>query len=139
LTRRLSIKFWPDSERPRERLLEKGGDALSDAQLLAILLRTGDQGISALDLAIQLLDQFGGFAEIERASIPELTELKGIGPAKAAQVKAAIEISRRIGRSDEIKKPRFTVGRISIGFSRRPWRALAMRNSGFSFSIQNTA
>lgn len=110
MTRGLSIKFWPDSERPRERLLERGGDALSDAQLLAILLRTGDQGISALDLAIQLIDRFGGFEGIDRASVPELTELKGMGPAKSAQVKAALEISRRTGRNDEINKTAFHCG-----------------------------
>ncbi|MDP6365676.1 MAG: DNA repair protein RadC [Nitrospinota bacterium] len=110
MTRGLSIKFWPDSERPRERLLERGGDAVSDAQLLAILLRTGDQGISALDLAIQLIDRFGGFEGIDRASVPELTELKGMGPAKSAQVKAALEISWRTGRNDEINKTAFHCG-----------------------------
>ncbi len=110
MTRGLSIKFWSDSERPRERLLERGGDAVSDAQLLAILLRTGDQGISALDPAIQLIDRFGGFEGIDRASVPELTELKGMGPAKSAQVKAALEISRRTGRNDEINKTAFHCG-----------------------------
>lgn len=105
-----SIRYWPDSERPRERLLEKGAEALSDAQLLAILLRTGDQGVSALDLAIQLIARFEGFTGLERASIPELSELKGIGPAKAAQIKAAIEISRRLGRGDGTDNPVFHCG-----------------------------
>jgi DNA repair protein RadC len=110
LKRRSSIKHWPTSERPRERLLEKGGEALSNAQLLAILLRTGDQGVSALDLAIDLIDRFEGFAGLESASVPELCELKGMGPAKAAQIKAALEISRRIGPSRETGKPSFHSG-----------------------------
>ncbi len=105
-----SIKFWPESERPRERLLSQGGGALSDAQLLAILLRTGDQGISALDLAIALIDRFGGLSGIEAASAAELCEMKGLGPAKAAQVKAALEIARRLGRGGENEKPVFHGG-----------------------------
>lgn len=107
---RRSIRYWPDSERPRERLLEKGAETLSDAQLLAIILRTGDQGVSALDLAIQLITRFGGFAGLEQASIPELSELKGIGPAKVAQIKAAIEISRRRERGDGTDNPVFHCG-----------------------------
>lgn len=104
------IKYWPESERPRERLLSRGGGSLSDAQLLAILLRTGDQGISALDLAIVLINRFGGFPGLEAASIPELCEVKGVGPAKAAQVKAALEIARRLGRVGENDNPVFHGG-----------------------------
>ena len=98
MTSRRPIKHWPDSERPRERLLPLGGEALSEAQLLAILLRTGDRGMSALDLAIELLRRFGGLPGIERAAAAELAEPKGMGPAKAAQVKAALEIAKRLGR-----------------------------------------
>ena len=105
-----SIKYWPESERPRERLLSQGGGALSDAQLLAILLRTGDQGVSALDLAISLINRFGGFPGLEAASVPELCEIKGVGPAKAAQLKAALEIARRLGRGGENEKPVFHGG-----------------------------
>lgn len=104
------IKYWPESERPRERLLSQGGGALSDAQLLAILLRTGDQGVSALDLAISLIDRFSGLSGIEAASVPELCEIKGIGPAKAVQLKAALEIARRLGRGDADGKPAFHGG-----------------------------
>ncbi len=104
------IRYWPESERPRERLLSRGGDALSDAQLLAILLRTGDQGISALDLAIALMDRFGGLSGIEAASVSELCEIKGVGPAKAAQLKAALEIARRLGRDGGEAKPAFHGG-----------------------------
>lgn len=109
-------KTLATSERPRERLLEKGGEALSNAQLLAILLRTGDQGVSALDLAIDLIDRFEGFAGLESASVPELCELKGMGPAKAAQIKAALEISRRIGPSRETSKPSFHSASVVFSF-----------------------
>lgn len=104
------IKYWPESERPRERLLSQGGGALSDAQLLAISLRTGGQGVSALDLAISLIDRFGGFSGLEAASVPELCEIKGVGPAKAAQLKAALEIARRLGRGGQDDKPAFHGG-----------------------------
>ncbi len=104
------IKHWPDSERPRERLLALGGEALSEAQLLAILLRTGDRGMSALDLAIELLRRFGGLPGLERAAAAELAEPKGMGPAKAAQVKAALEIAKRLGREGGGGKPAFHGG-----------------------------
>lgn len=108
--RRSSIRNWPVSERPRERLLEKGSDALSDAQLLAIILRTGDQGVSALDLAIALLDRFGSLAALEAAPVPDICELKGLGPSKAAQIKAALEIGRRTLRGDSNERPGFHGG-----------------------------
>ncbi|MDA0999524.1 MAG: DNA repair protein RadC [bacterium] len=108
--RRNSIRHWPISERPRERLLEKGSDALSDAQLLAIILRTGDQGVSALDLAIALLDRFGSLAALEAAPVADICDLKGIGPSKAAQIKAALEIGRRALRKEESERPAFHGG-----------------------------
>lgn len=95
-----TIKDWPEEDRPREKLLDKGADSLTDAELLAILLRTGNgsTGESALDHARILLQQFGGFAGIDRASTADIKAIKGIGPAKMAQLKAAVEIGRRLGR-----------------------------------------
>ncbi len=94
------IKDWPEEDRPREKLLDKGADSLTDAELLAILLRTGNgaTGESALDHARVLLQQFGGFAGIDRASTAEMGTVKGIGPAKISQIKAAVEIGRRLGQ-----------------------------------------
>ncbi|MEC4677617.1 MAG: DNA repair protein RadC [Nitrospirota bacterium] len=91
----LKIKDWPKEERPRERLLKNGAESLSDAQLLAILLRTGSDKGDALQLAIYLLKKFSPLPQFFQATISELCAVKGIGPAKAAQLKAALELGRR--------------------------------------------
>lgn len=93
-----SVKNWPEDERPRERLLAFGPTALSDAQLLAIIIRNGKSGRTALDLGRELLERFAGLAGIGQAGIREICEVEGIGPAKAAEIKAAIEIGRRYQR-----------------------------------------
>lgn len=85
---------WPVDERPRERLLARGETALSDAELLAILLRTGGRGATALDQARQLLQQVGGLDRLFRHGLDNL-DLPGIGPAKRAQVEAALALARR--------------------------------------------
>jgi len=90
-----SVKQWPEAERPRERLIANGPASLSDAQLLAIIIKNGKAGRTALDLALELLLKFGNLAGIERAGIKELCAVPGIGPAKAAEIKAAIELGRR--------------------------------------------
>ncbi len=89
------ITYWPETERPRERLLAKGPDALSDAQLLAILLRTGRRDSSAVQVAIELIGHVGGISGLATCGIEELCAVHGVGPAKAAQLKAAVELGRR--------------------------------------------
>ncbi|MFQ5949549.1 MAG: UPF0758 domain-containing protein [Nitrospiria bacterium] len=89
------IKEWPQGERPRERLLKKGAEALSDAHLLAVLLRTGSDQANAVQLAIHLLEKFHALSNIACLSISELCSMRGIGPAKAAHLKAALELGRR--------------------------------------------
>jgi DNA repair protein RadC len=93
-----AIKEWPEDERPRERLVKLGADALSEAQLLAIVLATGDasSGQSALDLAMNLLHIFGNLRALDAATVAELCQTKGIGPAKAATMKAALELGKRL-------------------------------------------
>ncbi|HLG21920.1 MAG TPA: DNA repair protein RadC [Candidatus Manganitrophaceae bacterium] len=91
----MKIKEWPQGERPRERLLAEGAHVLSDAQLLAILLRTGSDQKNAVQLAIELLDQFQALGNLGNLAISELCSIRGIGPAKAAQLKAALELGRR--------------------------------------------
>ncbi len=104
------IKEWPADERPREKLLQRGADALSDAELLALLLRTGDAGSgrSALDLGRELLREFGDLRALAMASTTDICRIKGTGPAKAATVKAALEIANRFkGRRLE-RESRYT-------------------------------
>lgn len=92
----MSITDWPESERPRERLLRLGAQALSDAELLAIYLRVGIRGKSAVDLARDLLAHFSGqLLMLAEASLSDLARTPGIGLAKAAQLKASFELSRR--------------------------------------------
>ena len=119
-----SIKEWPAEDRPRERLLEKGAQTLTDTELLAIILRVGNAstGESAIDHARHLLSRFGGLKGIEEASISELQEVIGIGPAKVAQIKASLEIAKRIGnhkwQAGQI--PMTTIRRCVSAFSREP-------------------
>ena len=100
-----SIKDWPEKERPRERLISLGPAGMSEAQLIAIILRTGGGGTSAIDLGMELLDKFGSLKKIEQASITELCESKGLGKAKAAQIKAALELGRRMFFETTFKGP----------------------------------
>lgn len=90
------IKDWPETERPRERLLHYGADVLSDAELLGIILRTGNKKVSAMDLARSLLHKFDGLRGLDTQSINVLCNEYGMGLAKAAQVKAALELAKRL-------------------------------------------
>jgi DNA repair protein RadC len=90
----------PPAERPRERLLERGAEALKTAELLAILLRTGTQGRPVLELADFLLHHFGSLEALSRAPVGELTRIKGVGQAKAIELKAAFALAARMTRSE---------------------------------------
>ena len=92
---RMAIRDWPRDERPREKLLEKGAAALSDAELLAILLRTGTRGSSALDLAREVLKSFRGLRKFIAADRRRFCAVPGLGEARFAELQAAVEISRR--------------------------------------------
>ena len=92
---RRPISEWPLAERPREKLLGDGSHALSDAELLAIILRLGTKGASAIDLARDVLAHFGGFRRMADADLAEWRRIKGLGTAKTAAVVAAVEIARR--------------------------------------------
>ena len=91
----MAITDWPVGDRPREKLLSKGADALSDSELLAIFLRTGISGKSAVDLARDLLNTAGSLSALCTGSEREVCELPGMGQAKYAQLKAVLEIARR--------------------------------------------
>jgi DNA repair protein RadC len=92
----LRIKDMPGQERPRERLVEAGADALKDGELIAILLRTGMKGSSALDVASQLLQKFGTLGNLARATLDELRKVKGVGRDKAIALKAAFTLAKRM-------------------------------------------
>ena len=94
------IKTWPEDDRPREKLLKKGAQSLSNSELLAILLRTGTNGISAIDLARNILKKFGAFRNMAHTDARDWKEFKGLGSAKIAHIQAALEIGRRF-REDE--------------------------------------
>ncbi|MFK7815041.1 MAG: DNA repair protein RadC [Gammaproteobacteria bacterium] len=91
----MAISDWPEGERPRERLLDQGANALSDAELLAIFLRTGVKGKSAVDLARELLMDFGGLRQLLCADLETFCQAKGLGIAKFTQLQACLEMSRR--------------------------------------------
>ena len=91
----MSIRDWPDDERPREKLLARGAEALSDAELLAIFLRTGIPGRSAVDLARDLLTRYGGLRHLLEADKASFCEGPGLGMAKYVQLQAVMEMARR--------------------------------------------
>lgn len=95
----LTLRDVPNEERPRERMMEYGAQALSNAELLAILIRTGTVQESAVHLAQRLLSQAGGLRSLVDMSLQQLTEIKGIGAAKGLQIQAGIELGRRLARS----------------------------------------
>ena len=103
------IKSWPKDDRPREKLLKNGERSLSNSELLAILLRTGTQGQSAIDLARKIIDKFGTFRNMSHSDDRSWKEFKGLGSAKIAQIKAALEVGRRF-REDEASAGKQKVG-----------------------------
>src|SRR5512135_587690 len=106
----MAITDWPEDERPRERLLAKGPASLSDAELLAIFLRTGMAGKSAVDLARELVQRFGGLGRLFAADRKAFCAVPGMGTAKYAQLQAVLEMARRalgeeIAASDALSSP----------------------------------
>ena len=109
----MAIHDWPEAERPREKLLLQGAAALSDAELLAVFLRTGTRGYSAVDLARELLQRFGGLRQLLNADYTGFCETKGLGPAKFSQLQAVLEMSRRhlladLQRGEALTSPALT-------------------------------
>ncbi len=111
------MKLLPADDRPREKLIEHGPDILSNSELLAILIRTGTPQRSALDIARELTDDDGFYSNIAKArSVADLSKIKGLGPAKAATILAAVELGRRVAGAQPQKKIRFSSPEACVNF-----------------------
>lgn len=132
----MPIKEWPVEERPREKLLQKGPQALTDAELLAIFLRIGTRGKSAVDLAKDLLDEFGSLRELLNADLQRFCLCRGLGNAKYAQLQAVLEMARRhfveiLERGDALTSPETTSAYLSAqmrGYSYEVFACLFLDN-----------
>jgi DNA repair protein RadC len=121
----MRIADWPEAERPRERLLKLGPGALSEAELLAIFLRTGIAGKSAVELGRDLVQRFGGLQRLFAASFDDVSAIRGLGPTKYAQLQAVVELVRRalseqIGERDAMSSPRAVREFLSLSLGSRP-------------------
>lgn len=121
----MPITEWPKDERPRERLIKQGAAALSDAELLAIFLRVGVTGKSAVDLARELIERFGSLAGLFAASEAELCAVKGMGEAKYVQLQAVLEMARRaldekIKQTDALNSPQAVRDYLRLTLARLP-------------------
>jgi DNA repair protein RadC len=126
----MSITDWPADERPREKLLDLGAEALTDAELLAIFLRTGVAGKSAVDLARELLSTYGGLIGLFSARQEAFCAAKGLGVAKFAQLRAVLELSRRylreeLGERDAITSPEATRRYLKMRLRAYPYEVFA--------------
>jgi DNA repair protein RadC len=124
----MAITDWPEGDRPREKLLDRGADALSDSELLAIFLRTGVAGKSAVDLARDLLTSFGGLSGLMGADERRFCETKGLGRAKYAQLQATLELSRRylqtrLTEADVLSSPEATRDYLKLKLRGLPYEA----------------
>ncbi len=136
MCRGLLIKELPDSERPRERMMEKGADALRHAELIAILLRTGTKGVSAIQVAEQVLLKFESLDSLSRATIPELRQIKGIGRDKAIALKSAFTLARRMAEEIRQELPMLDTPDRVADFLRERNRAYQVEN--FQVVVLNT-
>ena len=126
----MPIIDWPEAERPREKLLQRGADALTDAELLAIFLRTGTKGKTAIDLAYTLLNDFSSLRNLFNADLDDFCKIKGVGPAKYVQLQAVLEMSTRylkesIEKQDAISSPEDTRQFLKGKLRHRPYEVFA--------------
>jgi len=112
----MKMNQWPNEQRPREKLLSQGANALSDAELLAIFLRTGTHGINVVELARQLLVDFGCLKRLIGASQQEFCAAKGLGKAKFVQLQAVLELARRFFTAEAKERKKFTSSAMTMQF-----------------------
>lgn len=126
----MAITDWPQDQRPRERLIRHGAAALSDAELLAVFLRVGVSGKSAVDLGCELLARFGSLNALFSASLTDFSRMHGLGAAKYAQLQAVMELARR-SLSEELRtgttlgSPRAVKEYLQLLLARRPYESFA--------------
>lgn len=123
-----TIRHWPSTERPREKLLKHGPDALADAELLAIFLRTGIQGKNAVDLAREMLSESGGLRALMNLPQSELCRFKGVGATKYVQLQAALEVGRRylrerLTRGEALTSPQASRDYLSLCLRDKPYES----------------
>jgi DNA repair protein RadC len=121
----MTIKDWPEDDRPREKLLKRGPDSLSDAELLAIFLRTGVAGRSAVELSRELLKRFRSLGAVAAAGLDDFRQVKGLGEAKYVQLQAALEMARRALKEDmeagvNLNSPQAVRDYLRLTLQRRP-------------------
>src|SRR5699024_8545763 len=126
----MAITDWPAADRPREKLLERGAGALTDAELLAIFLRVGVAGASAVDLARAMLDEYGSLAALLSAERKRFCQTKGLGDAKYAQLQAVLEMARRhleeqLKVEDALTDPAATRRYLTLRLARQPHEVFA--------------
>lgn len=114
----MPLKDLPPDARPREKLLARGASALSDAELLALLLRTGIEGKNVVAMAQEIVDQFGGISGLLHASSTSLQSIKGLGPAKQSELLAVVELSRRALAQQLKQKPVLDLPSVVMDFVR---------------------
>ncbi|CZF82833.1 RadC family protein [Grimontia marina] len=124
----MSLKNMPEECRPREKLLARGSESLTNAELLAIFLRTGVKGMNAIELASYLLEDFGSLRGLMQAELKQFSERKGLGSAKYAQLQAVLELSKRhlgetLAREDALSSPAHTARYLSVKLRDRPREA----------------
>ncbi|MHB8106183.1 MAG: RadC family protein [Candidatus Cryosericum sp.] len=112
----VSIKDWAIGERPREQLAKRGADTMSNGRLLAILFRTGSHGRSAEELGRDVFNRFGGWGQLDEASVEDLCDVHGVGLAKAVELKAAIEIGKRLQQGPASTMKRVTSAEDAIDY-----------------------
>ena len=129
------IRKWIKEERPREMLVGQGAEKLNSAKLLAIILRTGRDGVSAEELARRLLNHFGSLRAVDSASMQDLQEIDGIGMAKATQIKAALEIGKRFYKEKAERKRRISSSKEAIKYVFNYYRPYLMDSKKEFFNV----
>jgi DNA repair protein RadC len=127
----MAITDWPADQRPRERLIEHGAHALSDAELLAVFLRMGVAGKSAVDLGREMLSHFGSLNRMFGASLQDFSAINGLGPAKYAQLQAVLELARRslkeeLRASDTLTSPKVVKDYLRHSLGSKPHETFAV-------------